>query len=873
MTQAHQAVGLGFLVKTYPKLSETFILEEILGLERAGTSLTIFSLAQPTDEMTHAAVKQVKASVRYAIPPGIKGWCGVVASHVSILAVHPIRYCRALAFALKPGTDVGIAAFLKAGALLPQLRAARVTHLHVHFASEPASVAEVIERMGDIPFSLSAHAKDIYLAKPDNLARKLTHAKFTVTCTEHNREYLAKCAPTATTIERMYHGIDLARFSIDRQARDTDASTEPPLIVSVGRLREKKGFGTLIEACKLLRDEGLDFRCDIVGYGEDLARLQQLISSFELDGIVRLLGKLTHDKVIDRYRAATLFALPCQVGSDGDRDGIPNVLLEAMAAQLPVVSTAISGIPEVIRDECNGLLVPPQNARALAGAIRTLIDDPALRARLSASGRKTVAEQFSNDSNLLKLRQLLAGVMRDTSPASASTAPMDTRSPDAEVAYILKGFPRLSETFIAHEIHLLEIMGMRLRLFVIKPSDETKVHDVVRRIKAPISHLPQLGTLSGNSLWKWLIDNFEAFKAPHRALLAARPLAYVKTLVAALGLAIKHRAHLFAPLRKVFIKEFIQAGSIAAQILESPGIRHLHGHFCHGATTITWFVSQLTGLPFSFTAHAKDIYQVDQNPGDLLERKMHAARFVTTCTSTNHHHLAQLAPKCDHVHTVYHGLDTEYFAPSRQATATSDTLPNILSVGRFVEKKGFEFLIEACAELRNQGVEFRCTLIGERGDQSERIAALVEANRLQDVVDVRNAVTQQELRDIYAQATMFVLPCLVTADGDRDGIPNVLAEAMAMGLPVISTAISGIPELIDEGIDGLLVPERNSSALTEAMHSLIRDDALRARLSRAARAKIVNRFDSRRTTLKLRALFHDAMHPTEVSDVLASLQS
>jgi glycosyltransferase involved in cell wall biosynthesis len=867
---------VGFLVKTYPKLSETFVLEEIIGLERAGLELNIFSLRQPTDEMTHAAVKQVKARVAYATGHGIKGWWQIVVSHVSTFAANPAGYARALAFSLRPGRDASIKQFVQAGALVPQLRAASITHLHVHFASEPASVAEIIECMSGIRFSLSAHAKDIYLARPADLTRKLGHAQFTVTCTEYNREHLAKLAPPKAIVKRMYHGIDLARFAPAAAVQDTRNTVNPPLIVSVGRLREKKGFGTLIEACRQLRDQGVVFRCQIIGYGEDRARLQQLITDYQLEAVVELLGKLTQDKVIECYRAATLFALPCQVGADGDRDGIPNVLLEAMAMELPVVSTAISGIPEVISHDRNGLLVPAQNPAALAQAMRSVIEDSPLRIRLGVAARTKVAEQFSNDSNLLQLRQLLAqATMRAPSVRAGDASAREFASPDAgaEIAYVLKGFPRLSETFIAHEIHLLEIMGKRLRLFVIKQSDEAKVHEVVGRIKAPINYLPEFGSISGCSLWRWLSGNFASFKVSHGKLIAARPGLYAKTLFAALGMSIKYRQSGLSPMRKVFIKEFVQAGMIAGEVLAAPNIKHLHGHFCHGATTVTWFVSQLTGIPFSFTAHAKDIYQADQNPGDLLLRKMRAARFVTTCTAANHEFLLRAGPACGHVHTVYHGLDTEYFAPPARTDTNANAVPHILTVGRFVEKKGFDYLIEACAQLRRKGLHFHCTLVGECGDQSERIAGMIAARQLDDVVEIRNAVTQTELRGIYARATMFVLPCLVTADGDRDGIPNVLAEAMAMGLPIVSTNISGIPELVDDGIDGLLVPEQDGAALANAMHRLMSDETLRHRLGSAARTKIVNRFDSRRTTLKLKGLFTDAMREEETGDALAAIHS
>jgi glycosyltransferase involved in cell wall biosynthesis len=433
-----------------------------------------------------------------------------------------------------------------------------------------------------------------------------------------------------------------------------------------------------------------------------------------------------------------------------------------------------------------------------------------------------------------------------------------------DIGYVLMGFPRLSETFITHEIYLLEKLGMKLRLFAVKHGDMEQVHEVVARIRAPLTYLPAVTSLSGTNVAAWLWRNLPQYVEQHRKMFKARPYGYLKTLGAALAMSLRYRKSWRAPLRKVFLKEFLQAGHIAMQIIDAGTIRHLHGHFCHGATTITWFVSRLTGIPFSFTAHAKDIYQTDQNPGDLLARKLDAARFVATCTGANATHLAQRFPSCEHVHTVYHGLDTDYFAPPLSGHRSSPA-PLILAVGRFVEKKGFADLVDACALLKSAGAAFRCLLIGEKADQSESIRDKIDALGLNAVVSMQGPVTHGELRRIYHQSAIFALPCLVAANGDRDGIPNVLAEAMATGLAVVSTAVSGIPELVRDRLDGLIVPERNPPALAAALQQLLQDPSLRQRLGAAARARVCQVFDSHKTTLQLKALFLNAMRDVEVA--------
>lgn len=441
-------------------------------------------------------------------------------------------------------------------------------------------------------------------------------------------------------------------------------------------------------------------------------------------------------------------------------------------------------------------------------------------------------------------------------PAPGVTAAPAASGP-ARVAYVMNGFPRLSETFIAHEIHQLEQLGMGLRLFSVKRENEPQVHPVVAQIRAPLQYLPRVSSLSGSTLWGWLRQNAPTYAAAHRAVARRHPIRWATTAAAALGLALRHgsRDGRFGfRLRKIFVKEFLQAGHIAAEVMQDHDVGHLHGHFCHGVATITWFASRMTGLPYSFTAHAKDIYQPDLNPGRLLERKMAGARFVATCTCANAEVLRRRHARPEEVHAIYHGLDTDVFRPPARRAETDAEPPLILSVGRFVEKKGFEHLVRACARLRESAIPFRCAIVGEDGPARVGIEALVSELGLQAHVELHPPMTQDRLRHLYARAHVFALPCQVMADGDRDGFPNVLAEAMAMGVPVVSTAISGIPEMIDDGVHGLLVRERDPRALAIALARLLLDPTQHAAIAAAGRQRMVERFDARTTTVALRDL-------------------
>ncbi len=415
---------MAFLVRIHPKISETFILGEILGLERMGMQLSVFSLYRPTDSIAHPANATVKASVRYG---EIRNWLGVLrlaAAHLSLLAAQPLRYAATLWFVVRRAEADRVRDFLNGGWLGMHMRHFGLRHVHAHFASEPAAVAEIASKMTGITYSISAHAKDIYTSSPAVLRRKLAGSKFAVTCTQYNRRHLQSGTIGASQVHCCYHGVDTEKFSPgSRQGRDGT-----PLILGIGRLKPKKGFAILIEACRMLREANLEFHCEIVGYGEEHASLCEQIARCGLTDAVRLVGVLPQDSVISLFRRASLFVLPCQIAADGDRDGIPNVLVEAMAMRVPVISTPISGIPELIEDGKTGLLSPAGDAQALALAMQHLLSDRLFAERLAYNGLIQVTERFSGTRNISTLHQLLLSAI---SPGGKPTnlSPVGSGSP------------------------------------------------------------------------------------------------------------------------------------------------------------------------------------------------------------------------------------------------------------------------------------------------------------------------------------------------------------------------------------------------------------------------------------------------------------
>lgn len=433
------------------------------------------------------------------------------------------------------------------------------------------------------------------------------------------------------------------------------------------------------------------------------------------------------------------------------------------------------------------------------------------------------------------------------------------------VAYVLKGYPRLSEMFIASEIYRLEQLGQKLKLFVLTPPDESMRHEVVDRIQTEPDYLPATTSLSTTRLLPWLRRNLPSFLPAIGRVLWRHPKGTARAARAALAQSLRARPGFWSIPKKQYVKEFLKAAALADRLARAPEVYHLHAHFSHGATTVTWLASLITGLPFSFTAHAKDIYCESLNPAGLLGRKMDAAEFVVTCTDANRKHLQRLSSTS--VHCVYHGLNADFTRMLRaqvSAPKRNDHL-RVLAVGRLVSKKGFDTLIEACAKLKRDGVSFETLIVGESGDHETELKRLIARHELEAKIRLAGPTTQAQLLCEYQRATVFCLPCRVLENGDRDGIPNVLIEAMSCGLPVVTTGVSGIPELIRDGVNGLLVPPDDPQAIAEALQHLFRNPLAAEALGSEARRTIKENFDGEQTTKELVSLFNGTTNDTSRS--------
>jgi colanic acid/amylovoran biosynthesis glycosyltransferase len=388
---------IGYVCKMYPRFSETFIVSEILAREAAGEHIEVVSLRTPAEGRFHASLAAVQAPVTYLEP-------GSPRSKELWDRLRRISQ-RPPAVDLAPLLKVPVREAAQAIELSELIEQRGLTHLHAHFASVSTTVARLAARLAGITYSFTAHAKDIFHedVDPVELRAKLADAAHVVTVSEYNLRYLTERYGTAAaTVRRIYNGIQLEAFPMG------DATRPRPVdVVAVGRLVEKKGFEVLVDACAIARDRGTPLRARIVGTGDREASLRSRVREAGLESDVEFTGALPQDRVRAEIRDAAAMAAPCVVGRDGNADGLPTVILEAMALGTPVVSTPVTGIPEAVIDRHTGRLVAEHDPVGLADALTELQADQAQRNRLAASARTLVETEFSSTRQAEQLRELL----------------------------------------------------------------------------------------------------------------------------------------------------------------------------------------------------------------------------------------------------------------------------------------------------------------------------------------------------------------------------------------------------------------------------------------------------------------------------------
>ena len=406
--------------------------------------------------------------------------------------------------------------------------------------------------------------------------------------------------------------------------------------------------------------------------------------------------------------------------------------------------------------------------------------------------------------------------------------------PGPRVAYLLLWFPEPSQTFVLDEVNTLVRLGLDVRVYTLYGPRPAAAVAGMAKVLAPVRHL---GTAALQTMVRDLLNLGRTWgpeAAPFMRRVAARRWRSLETAGEALWACL--------------------AGVHLAGLLTADGIDHIHAPWANGPATAAWVASGLSGITFSFSGRAHDLYP----PDGALEEKMAAAQFIRTNTQINQRYLAELCPHlAGKVVNVYNGVS---LAPAAGLRAPARPPFHLLALGRLVPKKGFAVLLAACRDLRAQGVEVRLTLAGD-GPERGKIREIINREGLADRVSLPGAVPHREVARLMAAADLLVMPSLIAPSGDRDGIPNVILEALLCEVPVVASAVSGIPEVIHDGDTGWLTTPGDPEALARAVAAALADPAAARRRAQRGRALVAREFDSERNYARLKAMFEGAARP------------
>lgn len=402
-SEPEQVLHVAYLLKMFPRLSETFILNEVLELERQGVHVDVFSLMAPGDGRFHGSISQLKLTIQYTPREKPESLWRKIWQLEPGLAPPMDRWEAAVEFIQRHQIPKDLDMLLRALIIGAKAKSAGVQHFHAHFATISTRMAALVNILYGTPFSFTCHAKDIFRETVDRvLFRDLVDlSSFAITVSEFNRNYIIENTPGVDPekVIRLYNGIDLDFFS----PSETVPSSDPIKIISVGRLVPKKGFDHLLNALAILKNKGFRFKTTIVGDGDEEERLHEMSRQLQIDTDVEFTGALPIEEVNRLCSMSSLMALGCVPDSDGNMDALPTVLLEALGLDLPIVTTTLTGCPEIVGDDA-GMLVEPANPEALADAIETVTEKIRSGDLIKGTARKRAQRMFDLTTNVSTLR-------------------------------------------------------------------------------------------------------------------------------------------------------------------------------------------------------------------------------------------------------------------------------------------------------------------------------------------------------------------------------------------------------------------------------------------------------------------------------------
>jgi colanic acid/amylovoran biosynthesis glycosyltransferase len=401
-----RSVPIAYITQSFPGLTTTFIYREVLALREVGFNIVTFAIWKPNINRLSAESKALVDNSFYVFPIS---WPKFFAAHLYFFFTRPIKYLSTLLFVLTRRGETRknrrrtFFHFLEAIYLALDAKRQGIRHIHAHFAVNAATVALIIARMLDISFSFTAH--NTFFTDQIILKEKLKAARFIIAISKYSRDFLLGLLPEEK-LQGKFHIVHCGVSPNDFSPPAHKVINQKPLIFSIAQLVERKGLANLVEACHILAERGCDFQCLIAGDGTQRSLLERLITEYQIQDKVQLLGVVFQEQLASYLKRTDLFVLPCLTANNGDRDGIPVVLMEAMAMEIPTISTCVSGIPELIENGQSGLLVKEKDAVDLADAMQRLLENDELRRRLGRNGRQKVIQEFNIYENAAQLTAL-----------------------------------------------------------------------------------------------------------------------------------------------------------------------------------------------------------------------------------------------------------------------------------------------------------------------------------------------------------------------------------------------------------------------------------------------------------------------------------
>ncbi len=642
------------------------------------------------------------------------------------------------------------------------------------------------------------------------------------------------CPPGKIRLNRT--GIPLDQYPLRERRTPEDGAWH---FVQACRLIPKKGIATALKAFAEFHAKYPQARFTLAGEGPMKKEIEDLARDLGIAKAVEMRGFLTQPDLARLYAEAHFFVHPSEMTADQNQEGVPNSMLEAMATGLPVLATLHGGIPEAVESGRTGLLVPERDNAGLLQAMLRLAANPDEAFTMGRAASASVRQEFEQAKQIEKLESYY-----DEARALGAPAPAEEPSPaiavghilapttahqshgshpshkslsgKAPFAYLFERFPSFTQTFCFREVEEMVRQGMDPAIYSIREADEGSAFD--QSLLGRVQYLPRDEDLNkavremraAHQIHSDVWDVFSSWgdRGDKTRLYEA----------AWLGLELKRR-----------------------------GIRHVHAHFAGMAARTAYWIKQFYGIPYSFTGHANDIFCETDFPVSLDEL-VKEARLVVTETDFSRDWLRKRCPDyATKIERVYNGIHIGDFAPGAGETAG---VPEIVSVGRLIEKKGFGELIEACSRLTR---DYRCRIVGA-GPLEESLRAQIAAAGLADRITLEGARPESEVIAFLRRARLFALACTRDADGGSDNLPTVIMEAMAAGLPVISTRVAGIPEMIEDGVTGRLIEEHDVPALAAALDTLLADAPLARKWGAAGRSAVEQKFATAATTSSLKHL-------------------